>query len=109
MNVKTGFGTGNTVTIALQVLGIGKSVKSVRIDNIGGLSSLWQTDNKKPMPLTVTTNTGAPFTSVTVPATSEQILVVQLKDNGAFSTQKTRLRLTVFFNDSSRAMVLLKP
>ena len=100
---------GDTVTIALQVLGIGKSVKSVRIDNIGGLSSLWQTDNKKSLPLTVTTDTGAPFTSVTVPATSEQILVVQLKDNGAFSTQKTQLRFTVFFNDGSRAMGLLKP
>lgn len=100
---------GDAVTIALQVLGIGKNVNSVRIDNIGGLSSLWQTGNEKALPLTVTTDTGAPFTSVTAPATGEQILVIQLKDNGAFSTQKTQLRFTVFFNDGSRAMGLLKP
>ena len=100
---------GDAVTIALQVLGIGKSVKSVRIDNIGGLSSLWQTGNEKALPLTVTTDAGAPFTSVTAPATGERILVVQLQDNGAFSTQKTQLRFTVFFNDGSRAMGLLKP
>jgi S1-C subfamily serine protease len=104
---------GKDVTIALQVLAPGKRLQAVRVDNLGGASSLWRSDGKDgAMPLTVKDgeeilSSGKNNMSASV-GEEEKIFMLHLVDNGTFSVRKADLRLTLFFaGDSTRAMCRL--
>jgi len=97
------------VELALQVLAPGKTIEAVRLDNLGGVSSLWRSDGKdKAAPLSVSHNgqtlsSGAQTMNLAA-GEAEILLSLSLQDNGAFAGQATEFRLTVFFANGERAM-----
>ena len=102
-----------TVELALQILAPGKIIEAVRIDNVGGISSLWRSDGKdKADPLAVSQS--GKILSPGVQAMdfaagdAEVLLSLSFKDNGAFAGKATEFRVTVFFADGERALCLLK-
>ena len=100
------------VELALQVLAPGKTIEAVRIDNMGGIASLWRSDGKdNGAPLSVSQG-GAGLTSGAEPMNlaldeAETLLTLSLKDNGAFAGKNTNFRVTVFFAGGERAMCAL--
>jgi uncharacterized caspase-like protein len=104
---------GESVLLALQLLAPGKEVAAVRVDNVGGVSSLWRSDGKDGAAnITVsrggtTLASGGTMTDGTL-GNDEMLLALSLKDNGAFAGKATDFRITVFFTDGQRAMSLLE-
>ncbi len=98
--------------LALQVLAPGKTIEAVRIDNVGGVSSLWRSDGRDgSAPLSVS-GKGQKLADGTKPmgmaaGEGELLLSLFLKDNGAFAGKATEFRVTVFFAGGERAMCLL--
>ena len=100
------------VRLHIRVLAPGMALASVRIDNIGGQSSLWRSDGKGDESLDVIRN-GVPVSGsgagLDIAASDkEHALDVVLKDNGAFAGKATDFRVTVFFAGGGRAMYWLK-
>ena len=100
------------VRLHIRVLAPGMALTSLRIDNIGGQSSLWRSDGKEGESLAVTRN-GKPVSGsggrLDVAASEqEHILDVVVKDNGAFAGKATDFRITVFFAGGGRVMYWLK-
>ena len=104
---------GKEVQLALQVLAPGKTIETVRIDNIDGVLSKWRSDGKESAaPLTVmdgadTLTKGTTAMNLAL-AEAEKLLTISFTDNGAVSGKETTLRITVFFADKSRVACLLK-
>jgi hypothetical protein len=102
-----------TVELALQVLAPGTNIEAVRIDNLGGVKSLWRSDGKDGgAPLAVSQG-GARLSTGTTPmvfnpGNTESLLYLSLKDNGAFAGKATEFRVTVFFVGGDRIMCELK-
>ncbi len=98
-----------TVELALQVLAPGKTVTAVRIDNLGGVSSLWRSDAEGgAAPISVSQD-GVSHNSGTTPmvfalGNAEVLLSLRFKDNGAFYGKSTDFRVTVFFKGGERAL-----
>ena len=103
-----------TMALALQVLAPGKSIEAVRIDNVGGMSSLWRSDGKdNAAPLAVSQggkilSSGSQAMNFAT-GSAEVLLALSLKDNGAFAGKATEFRVTVFFADGMRALCSLEP
>jgi putative hemolysin len=103
----------DVVELALEVLAPGKTIEAVRIDNVGGVSSLWRSDGKdKADPLSVSHNgqilsSGAQVMSLAA-GDAEVPLSLSLKDNGAFAGKATEFRATVFFADKTRVMCMVE-
>jgi S1-C subfamily serine protease len=104
---------GDDVAVALQILAPGKRLQAVRLDNLGGVSSLWRSDGKDgAMPLTVKNgeeilSSGQSVMSVSI-GEEERLFMLHLADNGVFSGRNNDLRLTLFFaGDPTRAMCRL--
>ena len=101
-----------TVQLALQVLAPGKTIEAVRIDNMGGISSFWRSDGREgAAPLSVSQG-GAPLSLGSMPmifnpGNTEALLLLSLRDNGAFAGKATDFRVTVFFTGGDRAMYAL--
>ena len=99
--------------LALQVLAPGREVAAVRVDNVGGVSSLWRSDGKDGAAgLTISRGDTALSSDGRITGgvlgSSETLLTLSLKDNGAFAGKATDFRVTVFFTDGQRAMSLLE-
>jgi len=103
----------DTVELALQVLAPGKTLETIRIDNLGGAPSLWRSDGKDGgAPLSVSRDgnslgSGAEAMNLAL-GDAEALLSLSLKDNGAFAGKATDFRVTLFFNGGERAMCMLK-
>ena len=101
-----------TVELALQILAPGKTIEAVRIDNLGGISSLWRSDGKdKAAPLSVSIggkhlSSGAQTMNFAV-GDAEVLLALSLQDNGAFAGKTAEFRVTVFFVGGERALCAL--
>ena len=95
--------TNDQVELAVAVLAPGKTIEAVRIDNLGGVSSLWRSDGKDQTPPVAVSSGGASALGLTL-NDAETPLSLTLKDNGAFAGKATDFRLTVFFTDGGRAM-----
>lgn len=98
-----------TVELALQVLASGKTIKAVRIDNLGGVSSLWRSDAEDESATPISVKQGGTSLSsgmesmAFAPGDEEILLSLTFKDNGSFSDKNTDFRVTLFFSDSDRA------
>jgi hypothetical protein len=101
-----------TVELALQVLAPGKTIEAVRIDNLGGVSSLWRSDGKDDADFLSVSRSGNKQSSGAEAMNlalgdAEALLSLTLKDNGAFAGKTTDFRVTVFFAGGERAMYVL--
>jgi serine/threonine protein kinase len=98
------------VELALRVLAPGRTIEAVRIDNLGGKSSLWRSDSKDgAQPISVSLggvphSSGAQTMNLRMGKEKEQ-LSLSLRDNGAFAGKKTDFRAIVFFADGEQAQV----
>lgn len=102
----------NTVELALQVLAPGKTVEAVRIDNLGGVSSLWRSDGRDNAAPLAVSHGGASLSVGSMPmifnpGNTEALLSLSFKDNGAFTGKNTDFRVTVFFTGGERTMYAL--
>ncbi len=103
---------GGAVELALQVLAPGKTIEAVRIDNVGGVSSLWRSDGRDGGAALTVSAGGKKLADGTkpmafAPGGAEALLSLSLKDNGAFAGKATEFRVTVFFAGGERALCLL--
>lgn len=98
-----------TVELALQVLAPGKTIEAVRIDNLGGVSSLWRSEAKDSTSPIFVSQGGITLSSGTdsmnfTPGDAEVLLSLTFKDNGSFYGKNTDFRVTLFFSDGERAL-----
>jgi len=102
------------IRLSLQVLAPGAVIEALRLDNIGGQTSLWRSDGGagEAGRLTVTRQggivaDGSEKINYGPLGQGEEIFELLLADNGAFKERKTNFRVTVFMAGGTRINTLL--
>ncbi|MDR2947255.1 MAG: hypothetical protein LBV79_11000 [Candidatus Adiutrix sp.] len=106
---------GAQVQLGLEVWAPEQAVTAVRLDNVGGETSLWRSDGQDSQALPLPVQQGGTLltdgtTAMALKLPGEpQRLDLNFADNGAFCGNQTEFRVTVFLANGNRLLCLLNP